>query len=654
MSNLKQYTPSIDGMRSVAVLSVILNHFNEKILPSGFLGVDVFFVISGFVITASLVGRKEKKGIDFFWGFYKRRIKRLLPALLFYFFISGLLICMINPNPQSHLLTGLYSLIGFANVELYFNAVNYWGEDAKLNPFTHTWSLGVEEQFYLVFPLMLWLLTKGRYTRNSLNKVKWLLIVAIIFSLTLFLIFSTDYPSATYFLIPFRFWEIGIGCTLFLFIHQSHHKIFKRIQHVPLLPMLLTLVCIFFIPKEHLIISVTLTGIITSLIILKLKCIEYYSQPYEGILSWKITQYIGKISYSLYLWHWIAIVLAKWTVGISIITTPILIAFIVLFSTFSYHMIEKPMRHLQWNKSVNIRLFIVTCVSFITFSIGLQISYKNNTNPLYIGSNNPTNTKSYQLNVNSLPCVNHSKPYKNIRTVGNSHANHILPMLKIVASKCGLNVLHEQHPNYIVIPSGNHIHHSKIEQVVSELDEGDILVLSSRNHFLYVNPYLKSTGDIWFDRSEIKSKKGFGLKMWLEELDLILKLTKLKNINVVLFLPSIEFDQPVANYRKMCQNTWLQTEPAGCRPKVSKSYLNDRFPEEFYTEIKKRAGLNPLFHLFDPEPVLCHRSQSHCSRVINGVVAFVDTNHLSSDGAKLLTEPFTSLLVQKGILDSKN
>ena len=170
-----KYTPAIDGLRALAVLSVIINHFNSTLLPGGYLGVDIFFVISGFVITSSLANRKETRGRVFFWSFYKRRIKRLLPALLLCFVITGILISFFNPLPQKHLITGFFSIIGFSNIDLYLNAIDYWGDSAKLNPFTHTWSLGVEEQFYLVFPLIVWLSVQGNWTVLKTRRLLWLI-----------------------------------------------------------------------------------------------------------------------------------------------------------------------------------------------------------------------------------------------------------------------------------------------------------------------------------------------------------------------------------------------------------------------------------------------------------------------------------------------
>ena len=162
-----KYRPEIDGFRAFAVVAVIINHFNQEILPKGYLGVDIFFVISGFVITSSLYQRPSKNFKDFISGFYERRIKRLIPALSVFILISSIAICLFNPEPQFSLRTGLSSLFGFSNLYLLKNSTDYFGEVEKFNIFTRTWSLGVEEQFYIIFPFLIWFSGFGRQTKYS-------------------------------------------------------------------------------------------------------------------------------------------------------------------------------------------------------------------------------------------------------------------------------------------------------------------------------------------------------------------------------------------------------------------------------------------------------------------------------------------------------
>ncbi len=165
LSIKSRYRPEIDGLRAFAVVAVIINHFNKEILPGGYLAVDIFFVISGFVITSSLYQRPSKNFKDFISGFYERRIKRLVPALSIFVLITSILICLFDANPGFSLRTGLASLFGLSNLYLLNESTNYFAQSTDLNVFAHTWSLGVEEQFYFLFPFVIWFSGFGNNTK---------------------------------------------------------------------------------------------------------------------------------------------------------------------------------------------------------------------------------------------------------------------------------------------------------------------------------------------------------------------------------------------------------------------------------------------------------------------------------------------------------
>ena len=134
---------------------MIANHFSKDLLPSGYLGVDLFFVIFGYVIMLSLHQRPSRSLDDLVLGFYVRRVKRLVPALGLFVMAMALLVSLFNPNPVVTLRTGLAALFGVSNIYLHRQASDYIGDTAQLNVFTHTWSLGVEEQFSILFPLLM-------------------------------------------------------------------------------------------------------------------------------------------------------------------------------------------------------------------------------------------------------------------------------------------------------------------------------------------------------------------------------------------------------------------------------------------------------------------------------------------------------------------
>lgn len=338
-----QYNPSIDGLRAIAVLAVIANHFSSNILPSGFLGVDIFFVISGYVITQSMSNRSYTSLPHLMSEFFSRRIKRLTPALIFFVAITSLAMCFFNPTPASSLKTGAAALLGVSNIFLITQAADYFGDSVKLNAFTHTWSLGVEEQFYIVFPLLIWFCGFSTPAHSTSRLFKTLTALAIA-SLLFFVYLSISAPKVAYFLMPARFWELAAGCLTFILQKNIPNK--KNIGML-CMPALMGILAIQFAPESLITESTIAVIALTSLTLYTLNS----SPACYNSLSISPIRYIGKISYSLYLWHWGVIVLSKWTIGMQGWMIPFQLAMIAALSTFSYHMIESPLRKASWSKT---------------------------------------------------------------------------------------------------------------------------------------------------------------------------------------------------------------------------------------------------------------------------------------------------------------
>jgi peptidoglycan/LPS O-acetylase OafA/YrhL len=340
------YRPEIDGLRAVAIIVVIINHFNQEILPSGYLGVDIFFVISGFVITSSLATPVHQNLRDFLIGFYSRRVKRLVPALVLFVCVTSLLICVVNPFPINALITGVTALFGISNLFLFKQSTNYFAESTELNPFTHTWSLGVEEQFYILFPILTWLSGFSRSTKKGSRNLGLMITFLSIVSWISFQFLAIQNQPAAYFLMTSRFWELGIGCLLFLLL--EYPKIQKVTQHIPPFPVIGLLVVVLFFPYQPNTI-VSITTIVVFLTGLLLSSVRPSSFVYSMLTQPQVVR-IGRLSYSLYLWHWGILSLSRWTVGIQGWSVPVQLVLVVLFSIISYKMVERPLRHAQWSQ----------------------------------------------------------------------------------------------------------------------------------------------------------------------------------------------------------------------------------------------------------------------------------------------------------------
>jgi peptidoglycan/LPS O-acetylase OafA/YrhL len=339
MSQLKQhsYRPEIDGMRAFAVIAVMINHFNKDVLPSGYLGVDIFFVISGFVITASLESRSSKNFLDFLVGFYVRRIKRLIPALVVFVLITSVLICLFNPTPDSSLNTGITSLFGLSNLYLLKQSTDYFAASTGLNVFTHTWSLGVEEQFYFLYPFLVWFTGFGRQITKGAKNLFWVMISLSVASLIAFVyVYQTNQPAA-YFLMPTRLWEIGSGCLLCLSLKYSS-KFLRTLEGIPPLMVTGAVIAVLFIPIQF---AVQATVAVVMLTVVLITCLRSETTAYKLFAHPQVV-YIGLISYSIYLWHWGILALSRWTIGIHWWSIPFQIALIMLLSIASYRYVETP------------------------------------------------------------------------------------------------------------------------------------------------------------------------------------------------------------------------------------------------------------------------------------------------------------------------
>lgn len=647
----ERYLPFIDGLRALAVIAVVLHHFEASLLPSGYLGVDIFFVISGFVITNSLLAQRPESAKDLLVSFYRRRIKRLLPALLVCVAVTGIAICLFNPYPRRHLVTGLSSLIGASNLELYQQATNYWGDTARLNPFTHTWSLGVEEQFYLLFPALFWALVAKR-GRSGEGLRSLLLACAVICAISLagFVALHYRYPQAVFYLPVFRFWQLGMGCVVALAIAARTMGQFERLAALPSLVPLGGIVLLLFTPIDGGVWAAVGVTALTGLTIAQ----NASRTDATALLTHGPALYIGRISYSLYLWHWPVIVLSLWTIGLHWWSWPIQMALIACLAVASYHCIERPLRYAAWSaRPASLRaVAVLVALSLPVLALGLLSGRKSEAPSLFLG----TSVKEAAMLSDGIACGKGGVGQRTIRTVGNSHSLHILPMLERIGKACGWRIVHSPDSDYIDYPRGKGIDAGLADAALASLRAGDILILSSRYHLLYQRPYLDARGEVWQGPNTAlqRDQRRNALDAWLRELDDLLARAVARGVHVVQFLPNVEFDAfNAALPPELCTEQWFRNLNTACRTSVARAFLSERFPERWFAELAKRDHARPNFHVFDPMPVYC-QSEATCPRIVRQIDAFRDTNHLSVAGALLMVQPFMTFLAQHGLVEARS
>jgi len=332
------YRPEIDGLRSVAVLPVLFYHVGFSWMPGGFVGVDVFFVISGYLITRLIVSEIERTGTLSFSGFYLRRIRRLAPAMLATVALSFAAAYIIAPPQMMAEFAGstVATILSVSNF-YFWQQSGYFDTANELKPLLHTWSLAVEEQFYLVWPVIL--LFTARWSRTAAGIALALIAVA---SLAASIIWIDDRASI-YYLLPFRAFELAIG-GLILWLERYRLPVIA-LELASLVGLVLISISIFGYSKDT--VFPTYMAIVPCL---GAALVIYAGRTHYlgALLDNRLAVGIGLISYSLYLVHWPLIVFYRYRyadfTGLSVNEQWALCAVAVTLATAMYFAVEKPTR----------------------------------------------------------------------------------------------------------------------------------------------------------------------------------------------------------------------------------------------------------------------------------------------------------------------
>ena len=337
MSELK-YRADIDGLRAFAVLPVILFHAGVSWLPGGFVGVDIFFVISGYLISSIIL--REINADSFSFGkFYERRVRRIVPALLVMLLVtvSAFQIISLPDQAVSVSESGVAALLSLSNFYFWMES-GYFSPTAEFMPLLHTWSLAVEEQFYLVFPIILIAIHKLRFSISSV------LVLGTIAAFLISLWLSVNKPSVAYDLLPARAWELAIGAVLATgVIPVVQARIFKEL--LPALGLLLILLSILYIRSDMIFPGwVALMPCVGTALVIHGDGSAWVSR---NILQCRPIVFVGLLSYSLYLWHWPVLVALRVTtanINLSFELAAIAITVTFVLAWVSWRFVEQPFR----------------------------------------------------------------------------------------------------------------------------------------------------------------------------------------------------------------------------------------------------------------------------------------------------------------------
>jgi peptidoglycan/LPS O-acetylase OafA/YrhL len=686
------YVTSIDTLRAVAVIAVIVYHMHNAWLPGGFAGVDVFFVISGYVISRSMVSFANLGFPSFVGRFYSRRLRRIVPALMVCLLATTLFATAFIPRAWLSNLntrTGQAAFWGTSNFTLMNSHDNYFAPRVEFNPFTHTWSLGVEEQFYVTFPTLFYFWLRFRNSESHWRKSsRYLLIFLFLISLCYSIYATQQTPVIAYYGLPSRFWELAAGALLFQFHHNGSRMggrglTTDKIQFA--LSTILMIGALYFsneggFPFPWAIPAVA--GTIGAIDFVTTN--SPVAARANSWLTWAPCVWIGKLSYSLYLWHWPVYVLARWTVGLE--AWGIRLAAIgttVLLSWASYVFVENPFRRGPLLRKVPPYAVIAgaLCCVFVAWRFAHRVDHANRRLALSVTQKNSdewypdreslddgrivgANCRAPELRFESLKDgevtvydhgnCNAAEPVRTMFVTGNSHALAYDPMLSRLARLepysvrilyNGCTMLNLATPMAKDSPECRRFFENVLADIEARLRPGDVVFLPSLRIQRFV--------DQWAPLSEAAGEKIFAKEAsdareaaQREADQVIERLTR--HGAVVIF----EAPKPIFRSPPFRCSDWFNRRNPVCVSglTMSRDYLL-QYRQPLLDEMDRLSQRHAHVYVWDPFDTLCPAET--CEAVINGSPLFFDGDHLSAHGNRLLYPKFLEFLRSHSESDSE-
>ncbi len=617
----KDYREDVDGLRAIAILSVILFHLDKDILQGGFVGVDMFFVISGFLITSHIANDCRSSNGFSFIKFYLRRIRRIIPALLGTILVTLIAGSIIFSSYNFEKLgsQSFSAILSFSNIYFFLES-GYFDDDSIFKPLLHTWSLGIEEQFYLIWPIILFYFLN----RFTLKDLRWLTIFLGTASFILNYIY-VEYREAIFYLMPFRIFEFSIGGYVsYLMLRGVVNKAGYISNIISAIGLSMIIVPMFILDENSIFpfYNALSPTIGTAIIIYSRNTIV------NRLLSTRILVLIGLISYSLYLYHWPIIVFTSYIRNgiLSNYDYLIIIVLTLIFSIASYHYVEKTIRFSR-NRWVLVSLSFVAILLAVTSALIKNgnihgMSYHEH-ELISTSELRKSQAMRYSLvqsgkkgcsagNLESTKC--NLKADIQVITMGNSHAidayNVFYPQLE---NNDNVNLIHfrtttgcnyEISDDSIISSNGKCNVHAKILSDIEFIDNIDLIIV---HYFRF-----KSWGAIGVDLIDFIRNRNADTK--------IIVLGAYLGVR-----PNKCFD--LVNKA----NAY-----SACKEVENITYTGDEDVDWIFEQ--RFAKTN--FMYIDSLLMLCGKEKKHgdCKVKLENSLVFYDGDHLSIEGAKLLGE----------------
>ena len=622
------YRGDIQALRGIAVLLVVAYHYHIPPIPAGYLGVDVFFVISGFLIT-SIIRTSLRNGEFSFYEFYLRRAWRLFPAAYTVFFISILVAPFIlTANQLVDIRAQIFGAITFTANFVLWSQSGYFETAAEAKPLLHTWSLAIEEQYYAIIPLLLVLVK----LRNHLPLILTLTGV----SLTAMLIVGPYKPGATFYLTLFRVWELGIGSALAILVAEFNWRTPKLYGQLALIALLV--LCIH--PATNTL-SVGLANLLAvlcaSLVISSRLSVLSTSKQIQPLL------WVGTISYSLYLIHWpIISYLNSANLSGTLVWWPLRLASLVVsfaLSVLSYYYIEQKFRVTEHRKAHSVWWLALITLALLIFS-----------NYWVPGSQSNSESPGKTSGLSGACDSEHALITKECRTGenasvllwGDSYAMHLAPGMKSASHQAfqqatmascapvpGLGKVEK--PKYSREWAQSCIEfNSKVLDYAIRAPQLTTVILASHWQYLLDPKNSLLVRDI-SNRDQLVRATDIDLTSRINDLVQTLRNAD-KKVVFVATPPAGLFDLRKCVERKS-ENLPLLSGTPDCN--IDRRVYRQQF-DAMLRMVNRLEQVNvPIFRF---EPLLC--TENICSATLNDVILYADNGHFSAQGSRELQTVF--------------
>lgn len=645
------YRPEIDGLRAVAVIAVVVFHAFPALLPGGFVGVDVFFVISGYLITGIILADLDR-GRFSFAGFYVRRARRILPALLLVLiacFLAGRF--LLYPDEFLALCKHILAAAGFVSNYVLLQESGYFDVEAESKILLHLWSLGVEEQFYILWPFLMWLARK--------RGVKPGLFLLPLFGISLVLcVYETAaHPARAYFSLPTRGWEPLLGALLAVFLQARPAPAAAsndsgkrgagttRRNGVAAAGLTLIAAALALIDRDKVFPGVwALVPTAGAALVIAAGPAAWGNR---ALLARPLLVYVGRISYPLYLWHWPLLTFAHVTSQENETPAWLRLAIVIaslFLAALTYHCIERPVRARQRIVARPARLAALALAAGIAALAISQAVKERDFMGMLMAQRNKWSAQSNaacerRYGPDYLTFCMLSAPLPRVLLFGDSHANQFYPGLAARRGDLGVLSIGNGPPlDGIQVKFGHRIGHAweaghwsyqKVMNIVANEHGLETVVMQAHwapltdGHF-YLESDRKHHGEV--SLREVAGEAPGDARRLLKA-GLARSVSRLRSLgkNVVI---AIDTPEPLIDL-----GYCLRIHGIECA--FSKAEVLVR-QASFRAEVEDLRRADPELKVFDPVPILCPGET--CPAVRDGRLLYRDNSHVSEYASELLAD----------------